>query len=307
MKQNRKPTLDHDDLNALSIKGRIALQGFSVFRCSLKDCAPFSGLNRDFAMNFFSIGTVISGSVDMVLDQQNLTFKNRDLFFISPLTSLSLSAYSNDCTIEGLSFTEAFFLESSLPENITATMESFALKCDVVLTISVREKQVLARLLSKLINRIMQIDSHTYGTELLINTFTEYLIEFGAIIKKFDIAGGFNLGRKEELTLLFIRLAKANFKEQREISFYSTQLSVTAKHLSETIKKVTGKTATDFLEGLSLLEAKRLLANTQLTISAISWQLKFSNPANFSRFFVHHEDLSPREYRKLKNYDARKE
>ncbi len=53
-----------------------------------------------------------------------------------------------------------------------------------------------------------------------------------------------------------------------------------------------------------MLEAKRLLIQTDLTISQISDHLQFSEPTHFARFFRRYAECSPLEFRRGRSLGA---
>lgn len=88
------------------------------------------------------------------------------------------------------------------------------------------------------------------------------------------------------------------FIQQRSVMFYADSLNVTAKYLSEVIKKNSGKTASEWIDDIVILEAKVLLQDKSITINQISTMLHFSNQSVFGKFFKNNTGLSPVAYRK---------
>jgi len=79
-------------------------------------------------------------------------------------------------------------------------------------------------------------------------------------------------------------------------------MCLSPKYLSASIKSASGRTATEWIERLVLIDAKSMLASTQDSIWAISEELGFSSEALFSKYFKRLTGQSPLQYRK----DARK-
>ena len=105
--------------------------------------------------------------------------------------------------------------------------------------------------------------------------------------------------RKEELFERFIRHISAQFKQERSVTYYADKMCLTPKHLSTAVKEVSGKTASEWIDGLVLLEAKALLKSSEMSIQEISEELHFANQSFFGKYFKHHLGMSPKEYRKL--------
>ena len=98
----------------------------------------------------------------------------------------------------------------------------------------------------------------------------------------------------------------ARFREQVEsrlrmglsIAQYAKALSVTSARLRAACLEVTGKPPARILEERLLLEAKRNLTYTNMTVAETAYSLGFADPAYFSRFFSKHGGESPAAFRK---------
>jgi AraC-like DNA-binding protein len=76
-------------------------------------------------------------------------------------------------------------------------------------------------------------------------------------------------------------------------------LSVTANYLSQSVKQVSGRNALSFITERVAVEARSLVRYTDMEISRIAYQLEFSDPTNFGKFFKKHAGLSPSAFRRL--------
>jgi AraC-like DNA-binding protein len=107
------------------------------------------------------------------------------------------------------------------------------------------------------------------------------------------------VSRAAEITRRFKALLQSGLAHEKDLSLqdYAEQLNVTPKHLSESVKETLGQTATDLIQEKRLLEAKALLAQTDLSAAEIAWRLAFEDPSNFNRFFKRHTGLTPMAFR----------
>ena len=96
----------------------------------------------------------------------------------------------------------------------------------------------------------------------------------------------------------FIQLVNNFYIEKRTIEDYAVLLNVTPNHLSQSIKSATDKNALSYISERLLSEAKSLIQFTDFDIAEIAYQLNFSDPANFGKFFKKHTDQTPLEFRK---------
>jgi YesN/AraC family two-component response regulator len=89
-----------------------------------------------------------------------------------------------------------------------------------------------------------------------------------------------------------------NYVKERKISFYANQLCITAKHLTAVVMDVSGRSVSDLISSMVILDAKSKLKYSQLTISQIADSLNFPDSSFFGKYFKKHTGLSPKEYRK---------
>lgn len=81
-------------------------------------------------------------------------------------------------------------------------------------------------------------------------------------------------------------------------------LGVTPGHLGEAVKRATGRTPGALLRQARLLEAKRLLACTRLTVAAVARASGFADPAYFCRFFRRETGTTPGAFRDAARADT---
>ena len=93
------------------------------------------------------------------------------------------------------------------------------------------------------------------------------------------------------------RIINKNYKSMRAVTDYARLLRVTPNYLNAVCKKVVGKPAGAMLRERILLEAKRLLANTDSTASEIAYQLNFEDNSYFGRFFKKNTKTTPAKFR----------
>jgi AraC family transcriptional activator of pobA len=82
------------------------------------------------------------------------------------------------------------------------------------------------------------------------------------------------------------------------VAQYAKALNVTPARLRAACMEVTGKTPMRVLEERLVLEAKRNLTYTNMTVAQIAYYLGFTDPAYFSRFFSKLAGESPAAFRR---------
>lgn len=103
---------------------------------------------------------------------------------------------------------------------------------------------------------------------------------------------------QQNLLHKFLQLVNNYYLEKRTVEEYADLLNISAHHLSQSVKQSTGKNALSFINDRLVSEAKTLIRHTEFDISEIGYQLNFSDPANFGKFFKRHAGVTPLEFRK---------
>ena len=93
------------------------------------------------------------------------------------------------------------------------------------------------------------------------------------------------------------RLVDEHFRKERLISFYADKLAMTPDRLNDHVKRAIGVTAGHLIRQRMLTEAKRQLVFTNQAITQISYDLGFSDPSHFARFFRKNTAMTPLEFR----------
>lgn len=103
---------------------------------------------------------------------------------------------------------------------------------------------------------------------------------------------------QQQLLKKFIQLVNNYYLEKRTIEEYAELLFITPNHLSQSVKAASGKNALAFINDRIMTEARSLIQYTDFDMAQVAWQLNFSDPANFGKFFKKHSGQTPLEFRK---------
>ncbi len=95
----------------------------------------------------------------------------------------------------------------------------------------------------------------------------------------------------------FKQLVSKDFTANRTVNYYADNLGVSVAHLSDVVKRMTGISPGNTIRQEVALEAKRLLAHTDLGVAEIGYRLAFEDPSYFGRFFKREARVSPLDFR----------
>jgi AraC family transcriptional activator of pobA len=88
-----------------------------------------------------------------------------------------------------------------------------------------------------------------------------------------------------------------SYSKHYPVAWYAEQIGITAAHLNVLCRQAANQSALELIHARVLLEAKRNLVYTSMTVSVVSYTLGFSDPAYFTRFFKRQTGMSPKDFR----------
>ena len=84
--------------------------------------------------------------------------------------------------------------------------------------------------------------------------------------------------RAEEYFRQFTELLGEHYKHERSVGFYARQLCITPKYLTTLIKRISGKSVSEWIDNYVILEAKTLLKYSNMSVQEIAYYLNFPQP-----------------------------
>ena len=95
----------------------------------------------------------------------------------------------------------------------------------------------------------------------------------------------------------FLNLISIHFKTERSVSFYAEKLNISANYLNIVCRKNLNTSASSLIQDRILLEAKRLLKVSEMSVKDIVYDLGFYDHASFSKFFKMQTGMTPSQFK----------
>lgn len=257
--------------------------------------------NRHFSVkyphrhDFFEVLYLIKGSGFHVIDGNKYEIKPPCVFFMSPGQAHKLEL-SND--IEGFIFifTADFYLLNRSNQNSLIEFPFFYTIHQDNPPLPL-ENEGDVRFLESLFRQSITESGQTgdYTTEMLRSILDLILTTCAARYRV--TANMLNKGKGQMLVKRFFHLLEENHHKNLSLSDYSGMIGVTPNHLTQTVKLLTGKTSSQIIKAKQLMEIKRLLVHTNLSVSEIANQLNFEDQSYFTKFFKRETGTTPIQYR----------
>ena len=90
-----------------------------------------------------------------------------------------------------------------------------------------------------------------------------------------------------------------NYKENIDTTSIATSTGLGYSSIGRIVRNKTGKNVLEYINGLRIEEAKRLLRQTNINVADIALNVGYNNDQSFSRFFKKFEGVTPGEFRNL--------
>jgi AraC-like DNA-binding protein/mannose-6-phosphate isomerase-like protein (cupin superfamily) len=257
--------------------------------------------NRHFSVkyphrhDFFEVLYLLKGSGYHVIDGNNYEIKPPCVFFMSPGQAHKLELSSD---IEGyiFIFTSDFYLLNRRNQNsliefpffytihqdnppLHLTSQSDVLFLESLFRKSITETELTGDYKLEMLRSILDLILTTCAARYQENDHLHFKGKGLILVKQ------------------FFQLLEENHTKNLSLNNYAGMIGVTPNHLTQSVKVLTGKTSSQIIKAKQLLEIKRLLVHTNLTVSEIANQLSFEDQSYFTKFFKRETGLTPLQYR----------
>ncbi|SHN10634.1 AraC family transcriptional regulator [Mucilaginibacter sp. OK098] len=243
---------------------------------------------------FYHVVFFTDGAGSHTIDFENFVVKPNQIYFMIPgqVHSWSFEGFTDGYIINfSDSFFQSFLLNASY-------LEKFPFFSGDVNDAVINLPQDLHPQIKNLFEEIIkEWESSPMQTTDLMRVL---MLQVFILINRFS-AGGVNKGPASyNQTLLknFQKLIEVHYKNLKLPKDYAGLLYITPNHLNAICKDLLGLQAGELIRNRTMLEAKRMLTNQQLTITEIAFELNFSDNSYFTKFFKKTEGVTPEEFRK---------
>jgi AraC-like DNA-binding protein len=178
----------------------------------------------------------------------------------------------------------------------------FSYEVHEALHISEEERQIVLDCFSKIEYELKQrIDKHSKKLIVAnIELFLDYCIRFydRQFITRDHVHKGI-IQKFEDLLNDYFRSDRPQILGLPNVGYCAGQLHLSANYFGDVIKKETGKTALEYIQGKIMELAKEKIFDPGKTVNEIAYELGFKYPQHFSRLFKQRVGYTPNEYRGL--------
>ena len=292
MKEEKKgySTLSIDDIPVSSSKPRI--RNFFISEES-SDGSIDTDFNHPYIMDGIAFSICVKGYARLKINLKEYVIEKNTMIIITPNTIMEFLEISDDFLMEYLVFSVEFLDDLGMiaTSDLPAKIED-----EPCLKVSEEETHSLLELHAIIVKQYNRIN-HIYREELAKRLLDVLLLEVASIYKIPREREMKVLNRKEELFNNFIQLLVKHHTKERSITFYADKLCLTPKYMAQIIKGVSGQSAMEWINNITILSIKAMLKSSNHTVLQISEDMNFPNPSFFGRYFKEHTGMTPVQYR----------
>ena len=105
-------------------------------------------------------------------------------------------------------------------------------------------------------------------------------------------------GHHQSLVARFRARIDERFRLREPIAIHAEALGTSESRLRVACARIAAQSPAAMLDQRAMLDAKRALLYTNLSVAEVGFAIGFADPAYFTRFFTRHAGMSPRAYRR---------
>ena len=243
--------------------------------------------------DFYYLLYITSGKGTHTIDFKTYPLENNQLFFMSPG---QVHEWNLPLTTKGytLFFTKELFGSKDFKiENEWSFFHNFF--DDAAFVVPKTEQKTIELFFSTILK---EYQSNQRNQDKITKSLTAALLyKIDELLQLKKKTGNEN---NNDIIRRFDLLIDKNFIEEHQLDFYADKLNITPNYLNALCQKNLGKSAKELLSERLLLEAKRLIKNSNLSVNEIADYLNFNTSSYFVRFFSKHEQLTPLQFKTKK-------
>lgn len=143
-----------------------------------------------------------------------------------------------------------------------------------------------ADLLSRSLHLLLQFyqSPEQYGMPVVQSMLKTCLGIFTSLFER-ELSQRVVQSRPSAITSQFRKLLLLHFKTVKSPSDYAAMLNITTSYLNEVVKETSGRPVSHWIQNEVMMEAKRLLYYTDLTVKEVAFGLGYEDHTYFSRLF----------------------
>lgn len=260
-----------------------------VIESSLDDLAVYSP--EDYLAHIVCLG----GACSLLYNEKEYRLAEGSLMIVMKGHNIKEIRPTPDFRVKVL-YAAMPFVKSSTPQSNYGMKGLISLISEPVMQLSQAQREICEYDIDAIERRLKQ-SGHNFYPEAIRNALQGALLDFFDFHSRIYGTGPISIPKATIMERFFGMLESGIYRSHRNLAYYADLLCVTTKYLSETSKKISGHTASYWINQYTSLEIARALRDKSLTFKDISEQFCFSSLPHFTQYVQRQLGMSPSSYR----------
>lgn len=250
-----------------------------------KDHHPY----QPHKIDFFAILVITEGTAKHTVDFKQYTLKRNECLIIS---QSQVNYFDSKSKYKGhlLLFT-ADFLIAHLPHPVYFKIVN--LFNYHISNPQYKLDKTIIKDINNLVNEFFQ-QSNYFKINIVAALLSIALLKLTALNLTMS---GFNNHSSLSVFEKFKDLVEQEYAISRNATYFAQKLHISYKHLNEICKAICNKSAKEFIDNFVILEIKRMLSATTISVKEIGFEAGFNEPTNFLKYFKNITGQTPLEFK----------
>lgn len=300
-------TTTETPITSFTLHELIAMAGGENRKGLLGECIAANSDSEMQAFRFpsridaFVIGVGTEGESSISFNLKEYRLKKDSMFIFGPKNILQVQS-DDRFKVHVIVITPDFLRRINIDTKLMMPLFlQFAMHPCLELTHS--ECQILRSFIS-MVEQELQRPETDFSVEIISGLISATIYKVGDILSHYlaehpEVDSPVH-NRAEEYFRQFTELLGEHYKHERSVGFYARQLCITPKYLTTLIKRISGKSVSEWIDSYVILEAKTLLKYSNMSVQEIAYFLNFPNQSFFGSYFKRNTGISPSQYKAAK-------
>ena len=237
----------------------------------------------------------ISGYGNFEYNGKQFSFKENDAMVISHPELVKNITISEDCKVKIIA-APFKFMYNLLPANHYGVAGCINLFENPLIPLTEDDTRLLDNDIEQIRSRI-DGKEHLFYEELMGSVFLTMIYDLFNFHAKIHEGTSSSERSGNVVRRLVTMLEGGRSKHNREVAYYASQLNVTPKYLSDTVKRITGRSVMYLIDQYTVPMVAEYLKNSDLSLKQIADEMNFKTLSYFCRYVQKHLGMTPSEYR----------
>ncbi len=242
-----------------------------------------------------------AGSRRVLINDQLYEVKKGMLCFLSPIINLFELSRDED------------YAEVSIFDGVDAFYKTFRLVFGAILSYAIpshpclmldeehfrffTERASLVAEKKQLLAQTQIGEDHILIKQIVVLLEQETLLEMVYLYGRSHAVEPVRSEKDEFIAFRFLTNVNQHYKEHRNVSFYADKENLSISHFIRLVKEKTGKTPSHWITTITVVNAKLLLRESDMSVKEIAAELNFPEQFTFRKFFKTNVGIPPKAYR----------